>query len=55
MSICNYTGGMAFYWTAQAPPDATKSSAYFVNFNPNGGNYRLGAHDSSAQIRCIRE
>lgn len=55
VSICNYTGGMAFYWTAQATPDATKSSAYFVNFNPNWCNYRLGAHDCSAQIRCIRE
>ena len=48
-------GGMAFYWTAQATPDATKSSAYFVNFNPNWCNYRLGEHDCSAQIRCIRE
>lgn len=55
VSICNYTGGMAFYWTAQATPDATKSSAYFVNFNPNWCNYRLGEHDCSAQIRCIRE
>ena len=55
VSICNYTGGMAFYWTAQATPDATKSSAYFVNFNPNWCNYRLREHDCSAQIRCIRE
>ena len=55
VSICNYAGGMAFYWTAQATPDATKSSAYFVNFNPNWCNYRLGEHDCSAQIHCIRE
>ena len=55
VSICNYTGGMAFYWTTQATPDATKASVYFVNFNLNWCNYRLAEHDCSAQIRCIRE
>ena len=55
VSICNYTGGMAFYWTTQEAPEMSKTSVYFVNFNTNWCNYRLGEHDCSAQIRCIKE
>ena len=55
VDICNYAGGMAFYWVAHEAPDMTKSSAYTINFNPNWCNYRLAEHDCSAQIRCIKE
>lgn len=55
ITICNYSGGMAFYWTSQESPDMTQSSAYYLRFNLNWCYCQLGAHDCAAQVRCVKE
>ena len=55
ITISNYSGGMAFYWTSQESADMTKSSAYYLRFNRNWCYCQLGAHDCAAQIRCVKE